>query len=157
MSTPVRDAPTDASPPPRPPRPVIPRLIRTLALPIILGWIAVIVILNTVVPQLETVGQMRAVSMSPDDAPSLISMKQVGEAFKEVDSDSSAMIVLEGDKPLGDEAHRYYDQLVDKLEADTKHVQHVAGLLGRPADRRRVARARRQGRLRPGLARRQPG
>ncbi|KMO83184.1 Membrane transport protein mmpL8 [Mycolicibacterium chubuense] len=104
---------------------MIPRLIRTLALPIVLGWIAVIVILNTVVPQLETVGQMRAVSMSPDDAPSLISMKKVGEAFREGDSDSSVMIVFEGDKPLGDDAHAWYDQLVTKLETDDKHVQSV--------------------------------
>ncbi|ORA42545.1 hypothetical protein BST22_28225 [Mycolicibacterium chubuense] len=100
-------------------------MIRTLALPIVLGWIAVIVILNTVVPQLETVGQMRAVSMSPDDAPSLISMKKVGEAFREGDSDSSVMIVFEGDKPLGDDAHAWYDQLVTKLETDDKHVQSV--------------------------------
>ena len=125
MSTPVRDAPAHASPPPRPSRPLIPRLIRTLALPIVVGWIAVIVILNTVVPQLETVGQMRAVSMSPDDAPSLISMKKVGEAFREGDSDSSVMIVFEGDKPLGDDAHAWYDQLVKKLETDTGHVQSV--------------------------------
>ncbi|KRE33105.1 hypothetical protein ASG82_23050 [Mycobacterium sp. Soil538] len=125
MSTPVRHTAPDAPPPPRPSRPVIPRLIRTLALPIILGWIVVIVILNTVVPQLETVGQMRAVSMSPDDAPSLISMKKVGEAFREGDSDSSVMIVFEGDKPLGDDAHAWYDQLVKKLETDDKHVQSV--------------------------------
>ena len=71
-------------------------MIRTLAVPIILGWIAVIAVLNVIVPQLETVGQMRAVSMSPDDAPSMIAMKRVGEVFQEFDSDSSAMIVLEG-------------------------------------------------------------
>ncbi|MBX7455228.1 MMPL family transporter [Mycolicibacterium sp. 3033] len=125
MSAPVHDAPTDAHPPSPPHRPLIPRLIRTLALPIVLGWVAVIIILNTVVPQLEVVGQQRAVSMSPDDAPSLISMKKVGEAFEEGDSDSSVMIVFESDKPLGDEAHAWYDQMVKKLEADTTHVQSV--------------------------------
>jgi RND superfamily putative drug exporter len=26
---------------------------------------------------------------------------------------------------LGDAAHEYYDQVVEKLEADTKHVEHV--------------------------------
>ena len=35
------------------------------------------------------------------------------------------MIVLEGDKPLGDDAHAFYDEMVKKLEADTKHVEHV--------------------------------
>ncbi|MGD9619518.1 MAG: RND family transporter [Mycolicibacterium sp.] len=126
MSTPVSDAPTAAFPPARgPARPFVARTIRTFAVPIILGWIALIVVLNIVVPQLETVGQMRAVSMSPDEAPSMISMKKVGELFREGDSDSSVMIVLEGEEPLGDEAHAWYDHLVDRLEADTAHVQSV--------------------------------
>ncbi|MCH9728568.1 MAG: MMPL family transporter [Actinomycetia bacterium] len=126
MSTPVREAPTGGSPPtPAPSRPFVPRMIRTFAVPIILGWIALVVVLNLVVPQLETVGQLRAVSMSPDQAPAMISMKKVGELFEEGDSDSSVMIVLEGQEPLGDEAHAWYDTLVDRLEADTAHVQSV--------------------------------
>ena len=70
--------------------------IRRLSIPIILGWIAIIAVVNVVVPQLETVGQMQAVSMSPDDAPSMIAMKRIGEVFEEGSSNSSAMIVLEG-------------------------------------------------------------
>ena len=35
------------------------------------------------------------------------------------------MIVLEGQEPLGDEAHAWYDRMVDRLEADTAHVQSV--------------------------------
>ncbi len=100
-------------------------MIRTLALPIILGWILLIIVVNTVVPQLEEVGKMRSVSMAPDTAPSVIAMQRVGTTFKEFDSNSSAMIVLEGDKPLGAEAHAFYDQMVQKLQADTKHVEHV--------------------------------
>ncbi len=83
MSAHAADAPTDAFPPARhAARPLVPRLIRTLAVPIILGWIAIIAVANIIVPQLETVGQMRAVSMSPNDAPSMISMKQVGERLQ---------------------------------------------------------------------------
>ncbi len=126
MSAPVADTPTDAFPPARhTARPPIPRLIRTFAIPIILGWIAIIAVANVVVPQLETVGQMRAVSMSPADAPSMISMKKVGELFKEGDSDSSVMIVLEGQDRLGDDAHAFYDQMIEKLRADRAHVQSV--------------------------------
>ena len=49
-------------------------MIRTFAVPVILGWVAVIVLLNLpmITPQLEAVGQMRAVSMSPADAPSMM-------------------------------------------------------------------------------------
>ncbi|MBN3454598.1 MMPL family transporter [Mycobacterium sp. DSM 3803] len=136
MSTPSHDAPTDAfgvSPPPRhAERRGIAKWIRRLALPIIIGWIAVIGVFNTIVPQLEKVGEMRAVSMSPDDAPSMIAMKRVGEVFQEFKSNSSVMVVLEGDEPLGDDAHKYYDQIVDKLEADKKHVEHVQDFWGDP-------------------------
>ncbi len=126
MSTPTSEAPTDAFPPAEhAARPFIPRMIRALAVPIILIWIAVIAVLNVVVPQLETVGQMRAVSMSPQDAPSMIAMKRVGHVFQEYDSDSSAMIILEGEQPLGDDSRAFYDEMIDKLEADKKHVQSL--------------------------------
>ena len=106
--------------------------IRRLAIPIILGWFVLIAVLNSTVPQLEVVGQMRSVSMSPADAPSVIAMKRVGQVFEEFQSDSAVMIVLEGDQPLGADAHRYYDDLVDKLEADTRHVEHVQDFWGDP-------------------------
>jgi putative drug exporter of the RND superfamily len=106
--------------------------IRRLAIPIIIGWIAVVAALNMSVPQLEAVGEMRSVSMSPDDAPSVIAMTRIGEVFDEFDSDSSAMIVLEGDEPLGDAAHEFYNTLVQRLEADTVHVQHVQDFWGDP-------------------------
>ncbi|OJZ67816.1 hypothetical protein BRW64_06140, partial [Mycolicibacterium diernhoferi] len=124
---------TDTIPVTQPPRRgAIPRTIRTLALPIILGWIALLVVLNSVVPQLEEVGQLRAVSMSPDNAPSMIAMKRVGAVFEEFKSDSSAMVVLEGEEPLGEAAHKFYDELIDKLEADTEHVEHVQDFWGDP-------------------------
>jgi putative drug exporter of the RND superfamily len=126
MSAPTTEAPTDAFPPARHvARPFLAKWIRRLAIPIILGWIVIIALLNVTVPQLETVGHMRAVSMSPDEAPSMIAMKRVGEVFQEFDSDSSIMIVLEGQQPLGDDAHKFYDEMIDKLEAHTTHVEHI--------------------------------
>jgi len=98
--------------------------------PIILAWIAIIALLNTVVPQLEEVGKLRAVSMSPNDAPSMIATKRVGEVFQEYNTSSSVMIVLEGHDTLGVDAHHFYDEIVQKLRADTKHVQHVQDFWG---------------------------
>jgi putative drug exporter of the RND superfamily len=43
-----------------------------------------------------------------------------------------AMIVLEGQQPLGDAAHRYYDDLIRQLKADTTHVEHVQDFWGDP-------------------------
>ncbi len=126
MSAPTTDAPTEGFPPARPPaRPFIPRTLRTLAVPVILAWIGLIVVLNVVVPQLEEVGKMRSVSMAPLDAPSMIAMQRVGQTFEEFDSNSSAMIVLEGQEPLGEAAHTFYDDMIKKLEDDKLHVEHV--------------------------------
>jgi RND superfamily putative drug exporter len=113
-------------------RPAIPRFLRLFCVPVLLAWLALTAVVNVFVPQLEAVGQANSVSLTPDDAPSMQATKLIGEVFDEFDSNSSAMIVLESDTPLGDEAHRYYDGLIDKLEADTKHVQHIQVLWGDP-------------------------
>jgi putative drug exporter of the RND superfamily len=119
----------------QPRRPGVARWIRRLAVPIIVGWIALIAVLNVTVPQLEVVGEMRSVSMSPKEAPSVAAMMRIGKVFQEFDSDSSAMIVLEGDQPLGADAHRFYDDMVVKLRADTKHVEHIQDFWGDPLTR----------------------
>jgi putative drug exporter of the RND superfamily len=114
-----------------PPAPTgIARVIRVLTVPIIVFWVAVTVVTNVLVPPLEKVGERNAVSLSPQDAPALIAMKRLGNQFQQFDSDSLAMIVLEGEQPLGEDAHRYYDGLVRALEADTKHVEHVQNYWG---------------------------
>jgi RND superfamily putative drug exporter len=112
--------------------PMIPRFIRLFSVPIFLGWIAIVVIVNVIVPQLEVVGEAHSVSLAPNDAPSLQAMQRIGKDFKEFDSNSSAMIVLEGDQPLGDSAHKFYDGLINRLEADKKHVEHIQDFWGDP-------------------------
>ena len=113
-------------------RPIIPRLVRTFAVPLALGWVALTVFLTVAVPSLEEAGQEHSVSLSPNDAPSMQAMKHIGHVFKESDSDASAMIVFEGDQRLGDEAHRYYAELIKKLKADTVHITHVQDYWGDP-------------------------
>ncbi|OBB32720.1 hypothetical protein A5792_13495 [Mycolicibacterium peregrinum] len=110
--------------------PLIARVIYRLSVPIILGWLAIIAVVTFAVPSLEQVGRESSVSLVPKDAPSFQAMQRMGQVFGESDSDSVAMIVLEGDKPLGEDAHGYYDDLVRQLRADTKHVQHVQDYWG---------------------------
>jgi len=131
MSAPADEAKTDAIPAVEAKgHKGIPRFLRRFAVLIILAWIGVIAALNTVVPQLEEVGKLRAVSMSPNDAPSMIATKSVGKVFDEYSTSSSVMIVLEGDRPLGADAHAFYDKMVSDLRADTTHVQHVQDFWG---------------------------
>jgi putative drug exporter of the RND superfamily len=114
----------------RPRPPVIARTIRRFPLFIILAWVALTLIVTLAVPSLEQVGQGHSVSMSPKDAPSVQAMMRMGKDFKESDSDSFAMIVLEGQQPLGGDAHQYYAGLVRELRDDPKHVEHVQDLWG---------------------------
>ena len=110
---------------------VSPRLRRYSVL-IALFWLSLAVLTNVFVPQLETVAEKHNVSLSPQDAPSLQASKRIGKVFQEYDSDSAAMIVLEGQQPLGADAHHYYDDLVQQLAKDTKHVEHIQDFWGDP-------------------------
>ena len=113
-------------------RRLIARTIRRLSVPILLFWLGLAAVTNVVVPQLEAVGEAHAVSMSPDDAPAVQAIKRVGQVFHEFDSDSAVMVVLEGQTPLGDPAHRFYDDLIRKLAQDHEHVEHVQDFWGDP-------------------------
>jgi putative drug exporter of the RND superfamily len=106
--------------------------IRWLCVPIVLFWVAVAALSNVLVPQLEAVGAEHNVALSSPSSPSLQAFQRIGKVFGEFDSDSAAMVVLEGDQPLGADAHRYYDELVKRFNEDTKHVQHVQDFWGDP-------------------------
>jgi putative drug exporter of the RND superfamily len=114
------------------PRAFVAHTIRRLSVPILLFWVSLAALTNVAVPQLEEVGKAHNVALSPADAPSMQAMKRMGKVFHEFNSDSAAMIVLEGDKPLGADAHRFYGTLVQRLSQDTRHVEHVQDFWGDP-------------------------
>ena len=95
------------------------RWIRRLAIPIVIGWVALVAAVAVLIPPLETVAAQNSVPLNPTDAPSLQAMTQMGKVFEESNSDSIALIVLEGTESLGDDAHDYYDGLIERLRADT--------------------------------------
>ena len=51
--------------------PLVARIVYRFSVPIILGWLLLMVVLNAVVPQLEVVAAQNAVPMSPSNAPSM--------------------------------------------------------------------------------------
>lgn len=113
-----------------PKRAFVPHLIRILALPIVLLWVAFAVLVNVLAPQLEVVGELHSAPMAPEDAPSMHAMKLMGANFKEFDSNSTIMIVVEGEAPLGPDAHKYYDEIIRKLRQDPEHIQHIQDFWG---------------------------
>ncbi|MCI4674323.1 MMPL/RND family transporter [Candidatus Mycolicibacterium alkanivorans] len=109
----------------QPRRPFLAHGLRILALPIVLFWVGIAVLVNVIAPQLEVVGELHSAPMAPADAPSMIAMKRMGANFKEFDSNSTVMIVVEGQRPLGPDAHAYYDEIIRKLRQDPEHIQHI--------------------------------
>ncbi|MDV3128647.1 RND family transporter [Mycobacterium sp. 21AC1] len=119
--------------------PFIARTIRRLSPLIVVGWLAVILVTtlasvggdwSSAIPALEKVAEKNSVSLMPQDAPSAQAITRMGKVFEESDSDSSAMIVLEGQEQLGEDAHQYYAGLVRELRNDPTHVEHVQDLWG---------------------------
>jgi putative drug exporter of the RND superfamily len=113
-------------------RPFVPRMVRALAIPIIVFWALLAVTTNTFVPQVEKVAEELAGPMVPHYAPSQRALLRIGEKFHESNSTNLTMVVFEADRPLGDQDHRYYDDLMRRLKQDTKHVQYVMDLWGKP-------------------------
>jgi RND superfamily putative drug exporter len=111
-------------------KPAFARALRKLSVLTILGWVALTLLVTFGVPSLERVGREHSVPLAPHDAPAVQAMLRMGKVFKESDSDSFVMLVLEGQEELGDSAHHYYDKLIRQLRADTKHVEHVQDLWG---------------------------
>jgi RND superfamily putative drug exporter len=111
-------------------RPFFAHAIRVLAVPIILGWVLFAVVVSTIAPSLEVVGETHSSPMAPKDAPSLKAMMLMGHNFKEFDSNSTVMIVVEGQQKLGPDAHRYYDSIIGKLKQDPQHIQHIQDFWG---------------------------
>jgi putative drug exporter of the RND superfamily len=126
----MTDTDTTTSESRHPQRPFIPHFIRIFAIPIILGWVALTVVVNVAVPRLEVVGEQHSAPMAPLDAPSMKAMMRLGHNFKEFNSNSTVMVVLESQQPLGAAAHRYYDDIVRKLRQDREHVQHIQDFWG---------------------------
>ena len=110
----------------------VPRLIRRLSIPIAIIWLALAASSNALIPPLEEIGRIHNVAQSAKDSPSLIAAKRVGTTFGEYDTDSLVTLVIEGDQPLGEAAHRFGDALVARMQADTAHVQHVQYFWGDP-------------------------
>ncbi len=116
-------------------RPFFPRMVRAFAIPIIVFWGLLAISTNAFMPKVEDVAEELAGPMVPHYAPSQRALLAIGAKFHESNSTSFTMIVLEGDRPLGPPgsvAHRYYDDLVRRLQQDPKHVQYVMDLWGKP-------------------------
>lgn len=100
---------------------------------IVILWLVAAGTANLAVPQLEQVVHSRARAFLPPDAPSTLATSSASELFGEPPSSNVNYVVLERDRPLGEQDRQFYDRLVATLRADTKHVSSVIDLWSDPA------------------------
>src|SRR3984957_8046337 len=108
-------------------------MVRRFAVPLIFCWGCSGVTMTAFTPKVEDVAEELAGPMVPHYAPSQRALLHIGEKFQESNSTNLTMVVFEATgRTLGDQDHRYYDDLMRRLERDTKHVQYVMDLWGKP-------------------------
>jgi putative drug exporter of the RND superfamily len=114
-------------------RPRVAKLLRVLAIPIIVFWVLVGVVTNVFVPSLDETTSANAGPLVGRDAPSSQAAVLTGNEFKESNFTSVAVVLLETKgRKLNEGDHQYYNELVRRLLHDTKHVQSVQDLWGKP-------------------------
>src|SRR5215469_17844782 len=90
-------------------RPRAAKLLRTLAIPIIVFWVLLAVVTNVFVPSIEKNTAANAEAEVPRDAPSSQAAIVEGQAFHESDFTSAGAILMETQgRKLGEQEHRYY-------------------------------------------------
>jgi RND superfamily putative drug exporter len=104
---------------------MVARLVRVLSIPVILVWVLLAIGLGLLAPSIDVVADEHSVSLAPQNSPAYLGMLNIGKVFQQFDSDSTAMVVLEAQDKLGNDAHEYYNQIVAKLNDDHEHVQNV--------------------------------
>src|ERR1700753_1569523 len=117
---------------PRVKRPFLPRMVRRFAVPLIFFWGFSAVTMTAFTPKVEDVAEELAGPMVPHYAPSQRALLHIAEKSHESNSPNLTMVVFEANHPLNDKDHQYYDDLMRRLEHDTKHVQYVMDLWGKP-------------------------
>ncbi|WP_165702066.1 MMPL/RND family transporter [Mycobacteroides abscessus] len=126
----LRARPADVVPAPG--RPPLARFLYRFSIPILVLWLGAAGLLNLAVPQLETVIKQHARSFLPDDAASVQAISKMGDYFGGAGTNNFVYLLLEGESPLGAEAHQYYSSILDRINQDKKHVNSSMDLWSDP-------------------------
>ena len=95
-------------------------------------WIALAISLTMTFPSLAVLAQKAPASILPGNAPSVVSQKQMSEAFAEASSDNILLIVLTNEKGFTPADEVVYRNLVDKLRAETEDVAALQDFVTTP-------------------------
>ena len=95
-------------------------------------WIGLAAALSLVFPSLGVLAQKAPASILPANAPSVVSQKQMSEAFQEASSDNILLVVLTNEKGFTPADEAVYRELVGKLRAETEDVAALQDFVTTP-------------------------
>jgi len=99
---------------------------------VIAAWIGLAAALSLVFPSLGVLAQKAPASILPANAPSVVSQKQMSEAFQEASSDNILLVVLTNEKGFTPADEAVYRELVGKLRAETEDVAALQDFVTTP-------------------------
>jgi RND superfamily putative drug exporter len=99
---------------------------------VIAVWIGLAAALSLVFPSLGVLAQKAPASILPANAPSVVSQKQMSEAFQEASSDNILLVVLTNEKGFTPADEAVYRELVGKLRAETEDVAALQDFVTTP-------------------------
>lgn len=89
------------------------------------GWLLFVVLVNVLVPQIESVVAKDSTPFVPESAPSLRAVKAMDTTFGNGRSRSFIVLAAEREGGLTAADKKYVVRLADRLRADTEHVTYV--------------------------------
>ena len=95
-------------------------------------WVALAAVLSLTFPSLTQMVREHPVAILPANAPSMVTTRQMTEAFHESGSQNVLLVVLTDENGLGPADEDVYRTLVDKLRQDTRDVVMLQDFLSTP-------------------------
>jgi len=108
------------------------RVVVRWPLLVIALWIGLAASLTQVFPPLGVLAQKAPASILPSNAPSVVSQKQMSEAFNEASSDNILLVVLTNEKGFTPDDEAVYRNLVSRLHAETDDVAALQDFITTP-------------------------
>jgi putative drug exporter of the RND superfamily len=95
-------------------------------------WIILAAVLSLALPPLAVVIGQKQAAIMPDDAPVMVTTRQMVEAFHDKGTDNVVLVVLTDDKGLSPTDENTYRTLIGKLHQDTTDVVSLQDFLNSP-------------------------
>ncbi|CAN1542559.1 COG2409 Predicted drug exporters of the RND superfamily [Mycobacteriaceae bacterium] len=96
------------------------------------AWIALAISVTVAFPPLAVLAQKAPASILPGNAPSVVSQRQMSEAFAEASSDNILLVVLTNEKGFTPADEVVYRDLVGALRAETEDVAALQDFVTTP-------------------------